>query len=377
MAIYRNDKTGKYEYRTYITNEFGKRVQKEKTGFASEREAKKAEEQLQFENKLYLMKLENEKKQRQAGKVMSFKEVYEEYIKYKKLTLKPDSLRALKSRIECHIMNYFNKFDNVADILPMDIVNWQIEIDKKGFKLKYKNSLYGALSTMLNFAKDILKVIKDNPASEVGRFKSRGEISTSMQFWTYEEYQKFIKEVDKPVFKILFETLYFTGMRLGECLALNWTDLSNSYISINKTISKEKVNGERIITTPKTKSSIRKVKLSKVLNDNLLLYKKECSKIINFTEKTFIFGCHIPLSPTTIDRYMKKYCDRAGIKKIRIHDLRHSHASLLLSNGVPITVVQNRLGHSDSSITLKHYAHLMPNDEDKAINVIDSLIRAS
>ena len=377
MAIYRNDKTGKYEYRTYITNEFGKRVQKEKTGFASEREAKKAEEQLQFENKLYLMKLENEKKQRQTGKVMSFKEVYEEYIKYKKLTLKPDSLRALKSRIECHIMNYFNKFDNVADILPMDIVNWQIEIDKKGFKLKYKNSLYGALSTMLNFAKNILKVIKDNPASEVSRFKSRGEINTSMQFWTYEEYQKFIKEVDKPVFKMLFETLYFTGMRLGECLALNWTDLSNSYISINKTISKEKVNGERIITTPKTVSSIRKVKLSKELNDDLLLYKKECSKIINFTEKTFIFGCHIPLSPTTIDRYMKKYCDRAGIKKIRIHDLRHSHASLLLSNGVPITAVQNRLGHSDPSITLKHYAHLMPNDEDKAINVIDSLIRAS
>ena len=377
MAIYRNDKTGKYEYRTYITNEFGKRVQKEKTGFASEREAKKAEEQLQFENKLYLMKLENEKKKRQAGKVMSFKEVYEEYIKYKKLTLKPDSLRALKSRIECHIMNYFNKFDNIADILPMDIVNWQIEIDKKGFKLKYKNALYGALSTMLNFAKNILKVIKDNPASEVGRFKSRGEISTSMQFWTYEEYQKFIKEVDKPVFKMLFETLYFTGMRLGECLALNWTDLSNSYISINKTISKEKVNGERIITTPKTVSSIRKVKLSKELNDDLLLYKKECSKIINFTEKTFIFGCHIPLSPTTIDRYMKKYCDRAGIKKIRIHDLRHSHASLLLSNGVPITAVQNRLGHSDPSITLKHYAHLMPNDEDKAINVIDSLIRAS
>ena len=377
MAIYRNDKTGKYEYRTYITNEFGKRVQKEKTGFASEREAKKAEEQLQFENKLYLMKLENEKKQRQTGKAMSFKEVYEEYIKYKKLTLKPDSLRALKSRIECHIMNYFNKFDNVADILPMDIVNWQIEIDKKGFKLKYKNSLYGALSTMLNFAKNILKVIKDNPASEVSRFKSRGEINTSMQFWTYEEYQKFIKEVDKPVFKMLFETLYFTGMRLGECLALNWTDLSNSYISINKTISKEKVNGERIITTPKTVSSIRKVKLSKELNDDLLLYKKECSKIINFTEKTFIFGCHMPLSPTTIDRYMKKYCDRAGIKKIRIHDLRHSHASLLLSNGVPITAVQNRLGHSDPSITLKHYAHLMPNDEDKAINVIDSLIRAS
>ena len=94
-----------------------------------------------------------------------------------------------------------------------------------------------------------------------------------------------------------------------------------------------------------SKRLMLEVKLSKELNDNLLLYKKECSKIINFTEKTFIFGCHIPLSPTTIDRYMKKYCDRAGIKKIRIHDLRHSHASLLLSNGVPITVVQNRLGH--------------------------------
>lgn len=114
------------------------------------------------------MNLEDQKKQRQVDKTMSFKEVYEEYIKYKKLTLKANSLRALKSRIECHIMNYFNKYDNIADIVPMDIINWQIEIDKKGFKLKYK----GALSTILNFAKNILKVIKDNPANEVRDLKA-------------------------------------------------------------------------------------------------------------------------------------------------------------------------------------------------------------
>lgn len=89
---------------------------------------------------------------------------------------------------------------------------------------------------------------------------------------------------------MLFNKLYFTGMRLGEYLALNWTDLSDGYININKTIFKEKVNGERIITTPKTKSSIRKVKLSKEVNNDLLLYKKR-----NFTEKTLILGYHIPL----------------------------------------------------------------------------------
>lgn len=67
------------------------------------------------------------------------------------------------------------------------------------------------------------------------------------------------------------------------------------------------------------------------------------------------------------------YCKLANVKKIRIHDFRHSHASLLLSKGVPITVISQRLGHSDINMTLNTYSHMMPNDEDKAVNMINGL----
>ena len=88
----------------------------------------------------------------------------------------------------------------------------------------------------------------------------------------------------------------------------------------------------------------------------------------------FIFGGIKSLAPTTIGRKKDRYSALAGVKKIRIHDFRHSHASLLLSFGVPITVISQRLGHSDINMTLNTYSHLVPRDEDKAINMINNLI---
>lgn len=215
--------------------------------------------------------------------------------------------------------------------------------------------------------------IKENIASKVGNFKNHKAIAPNVNFWTFEEYQKFIEKVDNYMYQVLFDTLYYTGLRLGECLALSWKDLTDNYIVVNITISKEKINGVRLITSPKTKSSIRKVMIDPDLKQKLLNYKKYCSKTIHFEDNWFIFGGINPLSPTTIERKKNKYCEEADIKKIRIHDLRHSHASLLISNGVPITVVQNRLGHSDSSMTLKIYSHMFPSDEDKAIKVINTI----
>lgn len=293
---------------------------------------------------------------------------------YIQLKLKKNSYRAVKSRIDCHILPYFKKYDDLNDITPQDYMDWQLSILKKDFKYKYNTSLHTAVVTMLNFAKIMYK-IDNNVASQVDGFKNNTIADLNVDYWTYEEFETFINVVDNDLYKLLFETLYYTGMRLGECLALNWKDIDKHYIKINKTITKELINGSRLITTPKTRTSIRKVKMNEYLEERLLFYKEYSKKIIGFEENTFIFGCHKPLSPTTVDRYMRKYCDKSGVKKIRIHYLRHSHASLLLSNGVPITVIQTRLGHSDPSITLKYYAHLMPNDEDKAINIIDNLIR--
>ncbi|MFA5408344.1 MAG: site-specific integrase [Bacilli bacterium] len=156
-------------------------------------------------------------------------------------------------------------------------------------------------------------------------------------------------------------------------LAINWHDIRGNYIEVNKTISKEQISGKYNITTPKTKKSNRKILLDDetigLLNELKLFYKLH----IEFSEDWFVFGGLNPMSQTTVNRRKDEYCLKANVKRIRIHDLRHSHATLLLSKGVPITVISKRLGHTDMTIALNAYSHLVPKDEDKAIHLINKL----
>lgn len=206
-------------------------------------------------------------------------------------------------------------------------------------------------------------------------FYSKNLKVPKVDFWTYEEFMKFISVVDDELYSTLYKTLYYTRMRLGECLALNWNDIRDNHIDVNKTISKEHVNGKYDITTPKTKKSNRKILLDdetiNILNELKLFYQKH----VGFNEAWFVFGGLNPMSQTTVNRRKDEYCVIAKVKRIRIHDLRHSHATLLLSRGVPITVISKRLGHADMTMTLNTYSHLIPEDEDKAINIINDLIK--
>ena len=212
-----------------------------------------------------------------------------------------------------------------------------------------------------------------NIASKVGNF-SRTDYIKKVNFWTYEEFLKFINVVDDIVYYSFFSILYFTGMRLGECMALTWNDVKDDYIDITKNLIKAKAdNGDYVVNSPKTYSSIRKIKLDKFSIQILNNLKKYYQNYIKFSNDWFIFGGISPLARTTIGRKKNKYCKLANVKQIKIHDFRHSHATLLLSRGVPITVISKRLGHADISMTLNVYSHLVPEDEDKAIISISKL----
>ena len=187
------------------------------------------------------------------------------------------------------------------------------------------------------------------------------------------EFKKIIDCVEEIDYNTCYKTLFFTGMRQGEALVLTWKDIQDGYIDIYKTIAKEKEDEKHIINTPKTKSSIRKIRIDNNLINDLNNLKEHYKKIIDFSEEWFVFGGIEPLSPTTIGRKKDNYCVKAGVKKIRIHDFRHSHASLLLSKNVPITVISERLGHSDINMTLNTYSHMIPKDEDKAIYALETL----
>ena len=104
-------------------------------------------------------------------------------------------------------------------------------------------------------------------------------------------------------------------MRKGESLALQWTDIKEDCIDITKSLSKERINKKRIITTPKTKSSIRKIKIDKHTQECLSKLKEYYSKVINFNENWYIFGGIEPLAYTTLENHFKKYCKLANVKK--------------------------------------------------------------
>jgi len=292
------------------------------------------------------------------------------YIKHKKQDLKPKSFVTNENIFNNHILPYFKDY-KLRKIDNKVYIDWKETILKKGFSYKYNSSIHVCMVSILNYAMNFYGLEK-NIASKVGNFP-KNNYMPKVDFWTYEEFSKFIKKVKEIDYKSLYITLYFTGARLGECLALTWNDIKNNYIDINKAISRGGKNETYIIQTPKTISSIRKVQLDDYTINMLDKLKKYYQSFVGFSEDWFVFGGIRPLARTTITTKKNDYCKISNVKKIRIHDFRHSHASLLISKGVPLTVISERLGHKDLTTTLNKYSHLIPEDEDKAINSINKL----
>ena len=141
--------------------------------------------------------------------------------------------------------------------------------------------------------------------------------------------------------------------------ALSWKDLHNHSISITKSHSKKSEFGYYVIKEPKNPHSIRDVTINDSLYKYLLYIKMKKMRLKDFDDSWFMFGGRNPLPRTSIERIKNKAISQAKVKKIRIHDFRHSHASNLIGEGMDIVAVSKRLGHSNVSITLQAYTHLI------------------
>lgn len=305
---------------------------------------------------------------------MNFEKTYFSYKKYMELKLKKQSIRIVRNRIENQILPYFSK-KNIFEITEMDYLEWQLQINKKNFSYAYKKSLHFAFVSFLNYCITYFNLEK-NIASKVGNFKEKYIVNKKMDFFTLEEFNKFIKNVEDPIYKQFFNLMFFTGTRPGEAQALKFSDLNNSVLSINKTISKEldEKTHERIINLPKTKTSIREIAIDYKLNEDLLKLKKIYTEKYNAENYDFyVFGGLKPLAPTTITRIKNKACREANLKQIRLHDFRHSHATLLVDNKMMINEISRRLGHSNVAITLNTYVHTDREQEKRVINTLNSL----
>ena len=248
-------------------------------------------------------------------------------------------------------------------------------LDDKNLSTSYKNKIHRLFKAVYSFGAKYYG-IKNNSVVIAGGFKnSNNSPIDKTSFYTYDEYKLFRDNINSIVWLSFFDTLYYLGLRKGEANALCWNDVDfkNKTISITKNCYTKIKGVSYIISTPKTKSSIRTLPIPKtVLKDFQELYEYY-SKFIDFSDSWFIFGGFKPLSETTIEVTKNKLCRQANLKRIRVHDFRHSCASLLINNGANITVVAQYLGHTDIEMTLNTYSHFYESKLLEVSNLINNL----
>ena len=300
--------------------------------------------------------------------ILLWKEAYIEYLKYVEIKYKPQTKRSLIERFESKINPYFKDY-NIYEIKEIDYLNWQIEIEKNNYSNNYKINLHYLMSGFFEYLIKYFNVKKNIPKI-VGNFKLKNE-NKIYNTYNYNDFKKFIKCFDNKIYKEFFNLMFFTGCRPGEAMALRFSNLKNRILYIKNDIDE---HGNRVESEVKTKSSIRNIMIDNKLNNDLLDLKKIYkNKYGYFDESFYIFGGIKPLAPTTINRYKIKACNKANIKPIKLHEFRHSHATLLIEKGMMINEVSRRLGHSNTSITLNTYCHATKEHEKKVIKTLNLL----
>jgi len=347
MASYSKDNRGKWHVRFRISSK-----QIHLSGFDTKREAENA----------YIIHPKD--KQIAEKDFPTFKELFTQFIDYKKSNIKDSTIHSYK----IHYKLYLTKFHNfkINKINEINIIEWQHEINKSKLGFNTKSNIWSSLTGILSFATTIYKI--PNPIKAVKGFRNN-EPRKEMQFWANEEFNIFINGFNENdiIYKTFFTCLFYLGLRKGEALALTWHDIdfTKATCRINKTYSRKTTDGNKYkITAPKTTNSNRTILIpDTALKHFANLYEHYENMIGKEIKKEwFVFGLENPICETQFDKKRDTIIKKTNVKKIRIHDLRHSHASDLLRRGASIMFVAKRLGNTEKQI-LETYAHQMPTEE--------------
>lgn len=291
---------------------------------------------------------------------ITFYQAYQEFRLWKLNTIKIQSVRKLDDMF-AHLDPLYNI--KVEKLHTQQYKLFKEYLDKKNIGTERKNKIHRFVCNIIDYCNMTYGIYNDVP-KRLGGFKNN-DIKTEMNFFTYEEFEQFIAQEENIIYQTLFTLLFYNGLRIGEALALNWNDYKNKKISINKNLVVRVSGQQPFISTPKTKNSNRILPVNDTV-DNLLIQLKDYYKQFDtFNDNWYIFGGIKPLSETTITERKNANCDNAKIKRIRLHDFRHSCASYYIKKGAPIILISKLLGHSKISITLDTYSHLYPNELDK------------
>lgn len=347
MPVYQDPNTKTWFVKCYYTDYTGTKRQRKKRGFKLQRDAKEWE-------RTFL-------EEQQADLTMTFENFVKIYNEDMKHRLREHTFIQKQYVINKKLLPFFGKMP-VSQITAANVRKWQNELmayrDNKDntYSETYLRTINNQLSAIMNYAVRYYD-LKSNPCRKAGSIgKGHAE---EMQFWTTEEFKKFLEKIsDKPQSRAGFLTLYYTGLRIGELLALEYGDIDfeDCKLTVNK--SYQRIGDRDVVTAPKTPKSTRTISIPEFLRNELK----------TFTDKLYKLHKHDRIFPCTkhfFEHEMVRGTKDGEVKKIRLHDLRHSHASLLIELGFSPLAIADRMGHEKVETTLNTYSHLFPHKRDE------------
>ena len=344
MPAYKDNVKGTWYTSFYFQNWKGERERKLKRGFRTKKDA------LDWERQFL---------QRQRADLdMPFASFVELYSQDMKTRLRQNTWKTKETIIRMKVLPYFGS-KRMNEISAKDVIQWQNEMmnwrseDGKPFSATYLKTLHNQVSAIFNHAVRFYD-LHTNPAAKAGSVGKKE--AKDMLFWTKDEYLKFADAMmDKPLSFYAFEMLYWCGIRLGELLALTSSDFDfgKQTVAINKSL--QRIDRKDIITDPKTPKSNRIIKMPDFLCQEMQEYIKS---IYGNAPNGRIF----PMTKSYLHHEMTRGAVTQGVKRIRVHDIRHSHVSLLIEMGFSAVATADRVGHESIDITYR-YAHLFPSKQ--------------
>lgn len=356
MSVTKDSKTGKWMSQLRVKDWTGKELHKKKRGFSTKKEA------LQWERDFI--------SQTTGSLGMTFKDFIEPYMKDMEQRLKPSTIANKRWMIDLKVTPYFGKIP-LQEIKPTDVRKWQNSLtsyrDENGqpYSQTYLKTINNQVTAIFNYAVKYYG-LRENPCHKAGGMGKKK--ADEMLFWTKDEFHTFIESIkDRTASYTIFMTMYYTGIREGELLALTPADidLEKKTLTVNK--SYQRLSGEDVITSPKTPKSNRTIPIPDGLCTCLKEYMSHCFELQS-DDRMF------PYTKSFLYHEMEHGCKVSGVKRIRVHDIRHSHASLLVEMGFSPLLIAERLGHEKVQTTMDTYSHLYPNKQVEVARQLDGMM---
>lgn len=341
-----------------------------------ERTAYGRDEAMQLEHELTL-----EYSKSPSDSRITVNELYTEYITAKAQEVRESSLAKTQQILSTKVIPYLGDM-RVSKLDKRCLQKWKTDIYNLGLSSVTSQNIYGELRAMLNYAVK-MDYLQKNPLTALGNFKAANfeKPQDKIHYYTVEQFKKYIAVAKEHCntltdwgYYVFFNIAFYTGMRKGEINALKWSDIDGNVLHVRRSVA-QKIKGKSIVETPpKNQSSYRDLQIPVPLMKILDEHRRRQAAEKNFTDDFRVCGGISCLSDTSLSNKNTAFAKEANLPYIRIHDFRHSHATLLANEGINIQEVARRLGHSNIEMTWNTYSHLYPREEERALQVLNKII---